>query len=222
MRSSLVRTTLAAALVACAATNAGAQLRIPPVRVFGGLGKVNENSLGTIGENGDRVYGRHHSATLWQLGVETASPLRGVDLRLGFESSHPLLTLVDTRPADYHQWTATDVDRTHIDRLTLDASVHLPHVLDAAPYLLAGAGVKRYDFDQAYFASTGQPATPRDQTRLGLHLGGGASWTVGRYDLFAEGSFLLSRFQSDPRGPREPAFVQDRSFTVGLRIPVHR
>ncbi|HEX6749251.1 MAG TPA: hypothetical protein VF092_18280 [Longimicrobium sp.] len=222
MSARLVRITLAAAAAASVATHAAAQLRVPPVQLFAGVGRLSGNSLGLVGEHGDRVYARHHSATAFQLGVETASPVRGVGLRLGYQRSYPLLALDDVRAVDYTQWTSTEVDRTRVHTLTLDADVHLPHVLDAAPYLLLGAGVKRYAFDQAYYQRTGQPALPRDQTQAGVHLGGGVDWSVGRYDLFVEGSYFLSRFRNDPGAATEPAFVQDRSFTVGLRIPLHR
>ncbi|HEX8905801.1 MAG TPA: hypothetical protein VF771_13205 [Longimicrobiaceae bacterium] len=218
MQPSFVRTSLAAAVAALAtAAPAAAQIRIPPVRLILGGGETVGYALGSLAPDTNRTYARHHDAAALQIGLETDAPVRGVDLRLNYQVSNPLLRLTDFRNE-----TEQDVFRTGVGTLTLDAAIHLPRVLDATPYVLVGAGIRNYDFHQVYFHDSNQAADPKDETDLGVRWGAGFRWNVGRYDIFVEGSRFTSWFQNDPVGPALTRAVKDYTFTAGFRIPIHR
>ncbi|HET7464632.1 MAG TPA: hypothetical protein VFJ82_25545 [Longimicrobium sp.] len=216
---------LTAVLALAAASPAAAQLRIPPVRLIAGIGEVDGGSTGVyVAPTGARYYTRHHPATALQLGLETTGPVRGVDLRLNLQHSNPQLTLGQLgtlegpAPAP-----ASDVYRTGVNTVTLDAAIHLPRVLDSSPYLLVGGGIRHYDFKQNYFEASHQPVVPRDYNQAVAHLGLGTAWNVGRYDLFVEGSTLLTRFRDPYTRNFDPIPQRSEwSFTAGLKIPLHR
>ncbi|HEX6749250.1 MAG TPA: hypothetical protein VF092_18275 [Longimicrobium sp.] len=218
MNRHLVRTTLAAAVTAVAAASpTAAQLRVPPVTLVVGAGAAGRSELGPIGAGGVHEWGQHQPGAALQLGVEAASPLRGVDLRLGYQFSNPQLALGD---ANHPENPPQNVYRTGVGTLTLDAVVRLPRVLDARPYLLAGAGLRHYDYNQTSFDS--QPVRPEDKLEAGLHLGGGLAWNVGRYDLFVEGSGFFSRFGAPQPTDTKFGGVRDANLGAGVRIPLHR
>ncbi|HYH81108.1 MAG TPA: hypothetical protein VEX86_15000 [Longimicrobium sp.] len=216
MQRHLVLTAAALALAAAAPAPAAAQLRMPPVRLIAGLGPSQGATLGFLRTaEGGAVPARHLGTNAVMLGLETRSPIRGVDLRLSLQASSPHLALAAG------SGTNDEVVRpTSMSALSLDAVIRLPHVLGAQPYLLAGAGLKRYDFDQEYFRLSGQPVVPRDQIAPMLKAGAGVAWNVGRVDLFMEGSASTNRFdhQYHPVGQ----MVQNYTYTAGIRIPLRR
>jgi len=215
---------LAAAVAVAAAHPAAAQIRIPPVRLIAGVGQVDGGPVDLYHTpTGPRYYTLHHPATALQLGLETSSPIRGVDLRLNLQHSNPQLGLGQIGTMEQPAADPADVYRTGVNTLTLDAAIHLPRVLDSSPYLLAGAGIKHFDFKQSYFRDSNQPFVPEDRSQAVAHLGLGTAWNVGRYDLFVEGSALLTRFRDPSSGNFDPIpGRREWSFTAGLKIPLHR
>lgn len=215
---------LTAALALAAAHPAAAQIRIPPVRLIAGIGQVDGTTAGIFTTpTGQRYYTRHHPATALQLGLETTSPVRGVDLRLNLQHSNPQLTLGQIGTMEQPAADPVNVYRTGVNTLTLDAAIHLPRVLDSSPYLLVGGGIRRFDYKQNYFQASNQPVVPDDRSQAVGHLGLGTAWNVGRYDLFVEGSALLTRFRDPYSGNFDPVPARrEWSFTAGFRIPLHR
>jgi hypothetical protein len=212
MRPSFVRTSLAVAVAAAAlAAPAAAQLRVPPVQLIVGMGPLEANTLGFIGERGrETVSARHLNANALMLGVQARTPLRGVDLRLSVQHATPMLVLGD-------QLTTP----TSLTTVALDAVVNLPRLGGVHPYVLAGGGFKRYGFDQERFRLSGAEVVPHDETDAMAHAGIGAFYDVGRVDLFVEASASSNRFENNPtQGFSRNA--QNYAFSFGVRIPLHR
>ena len=213
---------LSAALALAAAHPAAAQLRIPPVQLIAGVGEVGATYYGAY-HGGSAVYDlTHHAARAWRLGLETPSPVRGVDLRLNLQRWSPRLTVSSITPGAAPVLPTGEIQRTTVTALTLDAVIRLPRVLESRPYVLLGTGLTRYDFNERYYQSAGQVALG-DRTRPTAHLGLGTAWSVGRYDLFVEGSTFTTRLERTTVDQRLDLHEgHNANFTVGVRIPLHR
>ncbi len=218
MRRIVVRTTAAAFALLASATAAEAQ-SFPKFSLLAGTGWLGESRLGNVpNELGGVSEARHHTTGNYVLGLETASPLKGVDLRLSFEYARPKLQLM--RPPEMPD----QIYRTSVKTLTLDAVVRGPRVLDAQLYGIVGAGVRHFDFKEVYFHDSNFPAYEKDQLVPVAHLGAGVRWNVGRYDLFVEAGGHLGRFEEDPGVPAGMRGEVDRGtlgVTVGFRVPLN-
>ncbi|HET7230312.1 MAG TPA: hypothetical protein VFJ16_09935 [Longimicrobium sp.] len=216
MKRNLVLATLLA--LAATAAPAAAQIRIPPVTLIAGVGKAAEANYAAYLNESGMYQLEHGSSPVVQLGLETPSGIRGVDVRLGVTSWKPMARLEEGSTSGGGQ----GISRTRMKTLTLDANVHLPRVLDAHPYLLAGGALVRSDFNETYYHDSNQPFTPSDHTTPALHLGGGIAWNVGRYDLFVEGStYISAHHQYAVEGYKLKA-GGNASLTAGFRIPLKR
>jgi len=79
--------------------------------------------------------------------------------------------------------------------LTADLKFRMaPPLIPIEPYLFAGGGVKRYNFDDRFATAL---ATFSDRENLTVRVGAGLGLTLGRFSLVAEASNLLSRFHLD-------------------------
>jgi hypothetical protein len=74
----------------------------------------------------------------------------------------------------------------------------LPTLVVVRPYLLAGAGIKRFDFDRDSFEDEGFSGVLGDGSDATLQLGLGTDLVLGGLSLFVEGNAYLSRY--DPGG----------------------
>lgn len=212
MQRHLVLTAAALALAAAAPGHAAAQAR--PVTVIVGLGPSQGARLGGLPGPQGTVQSRLLGSTTPMLGIQAATPLRGVDLRLTVQHGSPTLALQG------NDGFVTS-GRVGVTTITADAVINLPRVAGARPYLLAGGGVRRYDFDEESFRGSDSPITPVDELEPLLHLGAGVAWRVGRVDLFAEASAVSTRFRTrgmDPGGRT----VANLGYTLGVRIPLGR
>lgn len=82
-----------------------------------------------------------------------------------------------------------EVAGTNVDLLVLAADLvfrPLPRLVVAQPYLLAGAGIKRYSTDNTF----------EDSTDFTGHLGAGADMNLGRVSVLVEISDYISGFQA--------------------------
>ncbi len=214
---------LAAALALAAAHPVAAQIRIPPVQLIAGMGRVGGSHYGTYGSPEGAQYLTHQGATSVQLGLQTASPVRGVDLRLNLQRWSPRMNISGPFDADGGATPNEVLHRTQLTSLTLDAIVRLPRVLESRPYVVAGAGITRFDFNQGYYLETGQPVVPADATRPTVHLGLGTAWNVGRYDLFVEGSVhAVSLRDAAMNQPLRVNEGHNPTLTLGVKIPLNR
>jgi len=112
-------------------------------------------------------------------------------------------------------------DRAYVTTVTADAVMSLPRLAGFRPYLTAGAGVRRFGFDQAWYRRNGSAVVPRDETVPLIHAGAGVAFKLGPADLFAEVSGVSSKFRTagmDPGGRT----VANVGYTLGVRIPLGR
>ena len=82
-----------------------------------------------------------------------------------------------------------EINGTNVDLLVLAADLvfrPLPRLVVAQPYLLAGAGIKRYSSDNTF----------DDTTDFTGHLGAGADMNLGRVTVLVEVSDYISGFQA--------------------------
>jgi hypothetical protein len=212
MRPIFVRTTLAILAALAAAGSAAAQEASPGLRIhiLPSIGRVGGQTVGAVDSPDGRAEVRHGSTTTLGLAVEATTPIRWLDVRLGGSYTKPQASLGQG-----------NVYRTSVKSLTLDAVVRGPRILEARPYALVGAGLVHYDFKQSYYDDSNNLPVGDDVVPA-FHLGAGLSWSVGRYDLFAEGGGLFARpFDQDPdtRFTREP--LTGGYFSVGARIPIN-
>ncbi len=213
MKRSLVRTTFAALAVLGAAGTASAQ---EPADTTPKPRRATVHLLPTVSSMDVDIRGRNGSAVsaagetrVYGLAVEVATPLRGVDLRLGMSTSRPLLN-VDRGPG-----APAEVGRARLNTFTLDAVVHGPRLLGFRPYAVVGTGYRYYDFTEGgYFEgiSTSHGA-------FLAHVGAGAAWEVGRYELTLEAGRHYNRVLDNER--LQDGSARSGTLTVGLRIPVH-
>lgn len=92
----------------------------------------------------------------------------------------------------------------------------LPRLLVVQPYLLAGAGVKRYDFEVSELDSGVRDIFSESQTDFALHGGAGLDVSLGAIALRAEISDYVSWFELGSGSEKE--MQNDVFATVGLRI----
>ncbi|MBI4545476.1 MAG: hypothetical protein HY703_09795 [Gemmatimonadetes bacterium] len=100
----------------------------------------------------------------------------------------------------------------------------LPRIIVVQPYVLAGAGVKRYDFDEEDLRQAGEDlrnAFPEDATDFTLHLGAGLDVKLGPIALLVEVSDYISWFkrESSGAGSGDGSEIQNDVFgMVGFRV----
>ncbi|MSR35633.1 MAG: hypothetical protein EXR95_03165 [Gemmatimonadetes bacterium] len=94
----------------------------------------------------------------------------------------------------------------------------LPNIILVQPYLLAGGGVKRYDFTKGDLQSEGLGSVLSDQNQLTGHLGGGIEVNLGLLRVTGEISDLLSKFDNGENTSESDKLQHDMFVTVGLVI----
>ena len=92
----------------------------------------------------------------------------------------------------------------------------LPRLLVVQPYLLAGAGVKRYDFEVSELNEGVRDVFSESQTDFALHGGAGLDVSLGAIALRAEVSDYVSWFELGSGSEKQ--MQNDVFATVGLRI----
>ena len=93
-----------------------------------------------------------------------------------------------------------------------------PNIVLVQPYLLAGGGVKRYDFTREDLSNEGLEAIFSDQTQLTGHLGFGAEVNLGVARLVGEVSDLVSQFDVEGDLFESSDLQHDVYFTIGMVI----
>ncbi|HET7230313.1 MAG TPA: hypothetical protein VFJ16_09940 [Longimicrobium sp.] len=212
MKRHLVLAAAALALAATSTTHAAAQRR--PVSLIVGLGPVQGSSLGYVADSDGGTSARLLGSTAPMLGIQAPTPIRGVDLRVTAQHSTPALAM---QSADGY----VVKDHAGVTSLTADLVINLPHVGPIRPYLLAGAGVRYYEFHERTYFADGASVAPQDALVPTLHLGAGAAWKVGPAEMFTEAS-LVSGHYSAPNALPGGRTVANVGFTLGMRIPLGR
>jgi hypothetical protein len=99
-----------------------------------------------------------------------------------------------------------------------------PHFRAVQPYLLAGGGIRHYDFGQEELVGEFATAYADDETQRIGHLGLGIDLGVGRYRFILEANDYIGEFApgrtdaSAPRYARGGKKQNDVAITAGFRI----
>jgi hypothetical protein len=95
----------------------------------------------------------------------------------------------------------------------------LPTIILVRPYLQAGAGLKRYNFDEEDARAEGLDAFVNDQNKLTGQLGVGFELNIMVLRLFVELSDLISKVDVGGEGAEQEGNLQHDFFvTVGLPL----
>jgi hypothetical protein len=104
---------------------------------------------------------------------------------------------------------------------TGDLVLRTPRIWRVQPYVLAGGGIKHYNFAQSKLSGEFATAFERDVTDPTLHLGLGTDWRFGRYGVVAEASNYFSMFDVRPGERATTEHMQsDIIYRVGIRVPL--
>jgi opacity protein-like surface antigen len=212
MKAILVRATSIACCLLALATAASAQEAADST---GRARRSTVHLVPSITGTGISIAGRDEHAVsaggasrAYGLAVEVATPLRGVDLRVGVSRTRTVLH------ADRDPDGPREVGIVSFNSVTLDAVARGPRLLDFRPYAVLGIGYRYYDFtDQNYMTLS------RNQGRFPLHVGAGLAWDVGRYELTLEGGHYYNKLNDIEL--LQGGDVNDNTLTVGLRLPIN-
>ena len=150
------------------------------------------------------------------LALDIGAALSPLNVRVGFDYvTASEFTYADTTGADLE----ANGEQT---MLAIAGDVILrpiPKLLIVQPYLLAGAGVKRYDFSFADAAegSDVEEAFPESQTDFTVHAGLGVDLGLGPVALVAELSDYVSWYEAEGG---ESEMQHDLFIMAGLRVGV--
>jgi hypothetical protein len=111
-----------------------------------------------------------------------------------------------------------DCARSTVSAGTATLVLRLPNLVLVQPYVLAGGGVKRYDFELDDLENEGVAAVLSDQNQLTGHLGAGVELNLGLLRLVGEVSDLVSQFDTEGDVGESGDLQHDVYFTVGLVI----
>jgi hypothetical protein len=145
------------------------------------------------------------------LGLEMGLPLSPIGFRAGFDyATNSKLSL---------KGISSDEDEAGATLLAVTGDVvfrPLPRLIVVQPYLVGGAGVKRYSFEVSELDVSLEDLFPQDQTDFTVHAGAGVDVSLGPLALRAEVSDYVSRFELAEGGARKTQ--HDLFATVGLRL----
>ena len=149
------------------------------------------------------------------LALDLSAPLAPVAFRVGFD-------YVTSSEFTYADTTGTGVRASgEQTMLALAGDIvlrPLPRLVVVQPYLLAGAGVKRYDFSFTEEAGNTdiEEVFPESQTDFTLHAGVGLDLGLGPIALVAELSDYISWYEAD--GGDGSEMQNDIFVMAGIRV----
>jgi len=204
LRSLVLAAAIAAALPAAARAQApGIDLQLVPKVGF----YTPVSDLYDAADAGAEIVDDRGGSLAIGLGVDLALPFLPLDLRVGFD-------YVTNSEFTIDDGTTQSTIEQQMIAITGDVILRpLPRVIVLQPYLLAGAGVKQYDFEPQD-ASSGLEAF--DESDFTLHGGLGVDLGVGPLALVAEVSDYISWFE--PEGADESEMQHDLFFMAGIRV----
>lgn len=145
------------------------------------------------------------------LALEMGVPLTALGVRVGFD-------YVTGSEFTYEDEAAVEAtaEQTML-AVTGDVVLRpIPRLIVVQPYLLAGAGVKRYDFSFEEDAGTDvEAAFPESETDFTLHAGLGVDLGLGPIALIAEVSDYISWYET---GEDESEMQNDLFLMAGIRL----
>jgi len=199
---------LAAALLVSGAADASAQRIqvVPRAGVF-----VSGSSLGEVREGTEAIKADLEGGLGVGLAVELGMPFSPFGLRAGFDYA------TDSKISTTGISGGSDEAGAKLLAVAGDLVFRpLPRLVVVQPYLLAGAGLKRYDFEVSELGSGARDIFSESQTDFALHAGAGVDVSLGAIALRAEVSDYVSWFELASDGDKK--MQNDVFVTVGLRI----
>ncbi len=201
-----------AALALLLPASAEAQFRVlPSVGLYAPLA-----DLGEVRDSGGQVIvdaGRQNASLAFGLAVERGDPQGFASIRVGLGYGTSAEVPVDAVGCQDCELRATLLTATAAAVLR-----PIPRLGPVQPFLVAGAGIKRYGFDRDDLQTDGFLEGFRDQSRPALQLGTGVQFTLGGFRPIVELSAQLSRYEVEPSGARSGTddVQTDLFFTVAL------
>lgn len=150
------------------------------------------------------------------LALDFSAPLAPVSFRVGFDYvTSSEFTYADTTGAGGLEASGEQTMLALAGDIVLRP---LPRLVVLQPYLLAGAGVKRYDF--SFTESAGDTdideVFPESQTDFTLHAGVGLDLGLGPIALVAELSDYISWYEAE--GAEDSEMQNDIFVMAGIRV----
>ena len=207
-----------ACLLLCAATAAPAAAQVPGIalEVVPKVGFYTAAAdLDAAAAAAGEVVDDRGGSLAFGLALDFGVALSPVSFRAGFDYvSGSEFTYADTTGADLQ----ASGEQTML-AIAGDVVLRpLPRLVVVQPYLLAGAGVKRYDFafSDVDAGSDVEEVFPDSQTDFTLHAGVGLDLGIGPIALVAEVSDYISWYESE--GAEGSEMQNDIFAMAGIRI----
>lgn len=198
-------------LALCAvAADAGAQVPGISVQLVPKIGAYLPVSDLAEAQSGAQTIAKELEASLAiGLGVELDLPMLPVNLRGNLEYATGSEVSSEGVGAEANETTLLVVVGDVVFR-------PLPRIVVVQPYLLAGAGLKRYDFD----IQEGTATAFDDESDFTFHLGVGVDIKLGPIALLAEVSDYISKFEpaNGTTGESESKTQNDLFGMVGFKV----
>jgi hypothetical protein len=197
--------TLAGALLA---TPAAAQMRlIPQVGLY-----QQFSELPSVGAGADEI--KKEASLAFGAALELGQPDR-----VSFRVNVLHATESDVPVSDVGCQSQEDCARSTVSSATATLALRpLPNIVLVQPFLLAGGGVKRYDYTLENLQNEGIRTLLNDQNQLTGHLGLGAEVNLGLLRLTGEVSDILSRYDDGQNTSESDKLQHDFFVMVGLVI----
>jgi hypothetical protein len=209
MRSTLI----VAAATTLLTTVAAAQKPSPRTTLVLTVGLFHpDQPLRAVPRDGESVYSGLTTGPVLGLAAEIQTPLPGIAVRAS--GSYARLEM-EVGSTEEEQVTS----RSAVAAVGIDGVIRGPRVGTGQPYLLLGAWVRRYDFDQEALTRGAAETYLEDEVRRAGHAGVGVVWSIGRWALIGEAGGWFGQFD-DGGESAAPVRQQDFHATIGIRIPV--
>jgi hypothetical protein len=191
------RSILAACILVLAASSSGVA-QIPGINVHLGARAGLFAPAGKIGEDISARESRIASGLAFGASVEFDIPLSPIDVRANLDAALG-------RPMEV---SGQEVPGSDVDIIALTGDLvfrPVPRIAVFQPYLLAGAGIKRYSVE----------GISDPETDFTGHVGAGGDLRAGRLSLFGEVSDYISSFDG---GDGNDHLQNDIFIMIGVRI----
>ena len=211
---------VAAALAGIALQSAPAAAQIPGLEVSL-VPKVGFYSpatdLQTAADAAGEIVDDRGGSLALGLALDLGVPLSPLNVRVGFDyvTASEFTYADDSDPMTAFETTGEQTMLAIAGDVVLRP---IPKLLIVQPYLLAGAGVKRYDFSfpEAAESNDADEAFPDDATDFTVHAGIGLDVGLGPIALVAELSDYVSWYEAE--GADGSEMQHDLFLMAGLRV----
>jgi hypothetical protein len=202
-------------IIACAAL-AGALLATPvqaQMRLIPQVGLYQQFSdLPSVGAGAQQI--KKEASFAFGAAIELGQPNK-----VSFRVNVLRATASEVPVTDIGCQNQTDCARSTVSSATATLALRpLPNIILVQPFLLAGGGVKRYNYTAENLRNEGLRSLLNDQNQLTGHLGVGTEVNLGLLRLTGEVSDMLSKYDDGQNTSASDDLQHDVFVTVGLVI----